>query len=62
MDFKPTTFIGLCALVIGGVIIADALAHPNGLQTAANGVVSIMTPTYAALLGQAPSGFTSVSG
>ena len=62
MNFSPTTFIGLCALVIGGVIIADALAHPNGMNAAAQGVVSIMTPTYAALLGQAPSGYTSVSG
>lgn len=62
MNAQPTTIIGLAALVICGVIIADALAHPNGLTSAANGLVAIATPTYAALLGQAPSGYTSVSG
>jgi hypothetical protein len=62
MNSNPTTIIGLAAFVISGIIIADALAHPNGLTAAANGLVSIATPTYAALLGQAPAGYTSVSG
>jgi hypothetical protein len=62
VNTNPTTIIGLAALVICGVIIADALAHPQGLTAAANGLVSIATPTYAALLGQAPAGYTSVSG
>ena len=62
MNTTPTTVIGLAALVVVGVMIADALAHPNGLTAAANGLVAVATPTYAALLGQAPSGFTNVSG
>jgi len=62
VNTNPTTLIGLAALVICGIIIADALAHPNGVTSAANGLVSIATPTYAALLGQAPAGYTSVSG
>ena len=62
MNTNPTTIIGLAGLVICGIIIADALAHPNGLTAAANGLVQIATPTYAALLGQAPTGYTSVSG
>jgi hypothetical protein len=62
VNTTPTTIIGLAALVVCGVIIADALAHPNGLSAAANGLVNIATPTYAALLGQAPAGFTNVSG
>ena len=52
----PTTIIGLAALVVVGVIIADAIAHPTGLNAAANGLVNIATPTYAALLGQTPTG------
>jgi hypothetical protein len=57
-----TTVIGLAAFVVAGIILADALAHPNGVTAAANGLVSVATPTYAALLGQAPAGYTSVSG
>ena len=62
MNTSPTTIIGLAALVITGIIIADALSHPKGVSAAANGLVSVATPTYAALLGQAPAGYTSVSG
>jgi len=38
-------------LVVVGIIIADVLIHPTGTQQAANGVASILTPTYSALLG-----------
>lgn len=38
-------------LVVTGVIIADILTHPQGTQTAANGVAGILIPTYTALLG-----------
>lgn len=39
------------ALVVTGVIIANILIHPAGTQAAANGVTSILKPTYNALLG-----------
>lgn len=39
------------SLVVVGVIVADILIHPQGTQAAANGVASILTPTYIALLG-----------
>lgn len=39
------------SLVVVGIIIADILIHPTGTQTAANGVSTILTPTYNALLG-----------
>lgn len=48
---RPTSFIGVVGLVIVGVIIADFLIHPQGTQTAANGIVSVTTPAYNALLG-----------
>ena len=54
--FRPTNAIGLGALIIVGIIIADALAHPKGVKAAGNAIVSIATPTYAALLGQVPKG------
>ncbi len=39
------------AMIITGVIIADILIHPEGTRAAANGVATILTPTYSALLG-----------
>lgn len=51
MNFRPTTAVGVIALVIGGVIIADFLTHPSGTQQAANGIVSIEKPGLNALLG-----------
>lgn len=39
-------------LVVMGVIVADILIHPQGTQAAANGIASILTPTYGALLGK----------
>lgn len=40
------------AAVITGVIIADVLIHPAGTKAAADGVATILRPTYNALLGQ----------
>lgn len=42
---------GAFTLVVIGVIIADILIHPEGTKAAANGLSSILTPTYSALLG-----------
>lgn len=38
-------------LIVTGVIVADILIHPQGTQAAANGIASILTPSYNALLG-----------
>lgn len=38
-------------LVVVGIIVADILIHPEGTKQAANGISSILTPTYSALLG-----------
>jgi flagellar motor component MotA len=38
-------------LVVIGIIVADILTHPEGTKAAANGLSSILTPTYSALLG-----------
>lgn len=48
---RPTSILGLAGLVVTGVIVADFLIHPNGTKAAANGIKTVMTPTYNALLG-----------
>lgn len=58
---KPTNAIGLAGLIIIGIIIADALAHPNGVKQAGASIVAVATPTYGALLGQVPTGYKSVA-
>lgn len=42
---------GIATLVVIGTIVADILIHPEGTKQAANGISSILTPTYSALLG-----------
>jgi hypothetical protein len=44
-------FAATFTLVIMGIIVADILIHPEGTKQAANGISSILTPTYSALLG-----------
>lgn len=39
-------------LIVTGVIVADILIHPAGTQAATNGIASILTPSYNALLGK----------
>ena len=51
---RPTTIIGLCGMVVAGIMMADIWTHPSGTQAAAQGLVSIITPTESALLGTAP--------
>jgi hypothetical protein len=43
----------LAALVVGGIIVADILIHPQGTQAATAGLASITTPAQNALLGKA---------
>ena len=47
-------FFSIAALVVGGIIIADILLHPEGTAAATTGTTQILTPTYSALLGGAP--------
>jgi hypothetical protein len=47
-------FFSIAALVVGGIIIADILLHPQGTAAASTGFTQIETPTYSALLGGAP--------
>lgn len=48
---RPTTLIGLAALVVIGIIIADIWANPGGTSAAATGMATVLDPTYNALLG-----------
>lgn len=52
--FRPTNLLALAGLVVAGVIVADFLIHPAGTTAAANGIVSVEKPAFAALLGTAP--------
>lgn len=51
---RPTSFLGLAGLVVVGIIVADFLTHPSGTAQAGNSIVSIITPTESALLGNNP--------
>jgi hypothetical protein len=51
VNFRPTSAVGVIALVIGGVVLADFLTHPTGTQAAANGIVAVEKPGLNALLG-----------
>lgn len=46
----------ITALVVVGVIIADVLIHPAGVQAASAGAVGIEKPALNALLGGGPFG------
>lgn len=41
----------LFTLVLGGVVVADILIHPEGTQAASNGLANILKPSYNAMLG-----------
>lgn len=48
-------WFGILTLVVGGLIVADALTHPTGVNAASQGVSSIETPAISGLLGVNPS-------
>jgi hypothetical protein len=52
---RPTTLIGLAALTVVGIMVADFLIHPTGTAAAGNAVAAVIKPTEGALLGVAPS-------
>lgn len=41
----------LAALIVGGLIVADILIHPQGTQAASQGFAGIETPLVHGLLG-----------
>ena len=54
---KSSGWLGLAALVVTGVILADVLIHPTGAQVAYTGASVLMRKTYSGLLGGAPVGY-----
>jgi len=48
--------IGVVSLVVVGIIIADALTHPDGVRAVAAGSNQLASTTSGALLGRAPGG------
>lgn len=42
---------GLAVLALGGIIVADLVTHPDGVQAAGSALVNILKPTYNAMLG-----------
>lgn len=49
-------FFTLATFVIAGIILADIIIHPAGTTAASQGVVSIITPSFNALLGGTGAG------
>ena len=49
---RPTTLIGLLALIVVGVIGADLIAHPTGTKAAGNAVNSFWSTSVSGLLGK----------
>lgn len=45
-------FVSLATLALVGIIIADLMIHPTGVQTAGNATNTILSSTYGAMLGQ----------
>lgn len=50
---RPTSFIGLGALVVMGIIIADFLTHPAGTQALGSSIVNFQKTSGNQLLGVA---------
>jgi len=50
--FRPTSFLALCGLIVGGVMFANMLIHPAGTRAAGNAIVAVQKPTLNALLGK----------
>jgi len=48
--------VAIATLVVGGIIIADALIHPKGVAAFGNASVGVLRPTYNALLGKGSRG------
>ena len=52
---RPTTVIGLAALVVVGIIVADLLTHPEGTKAAGNAVNQLTKTSVQGLLGSVPA-------
>lgn len=58
---RPTTFVGLLGLALVGIVVADFLIHPTGTAAAANGMATILDPTYNAMLGNTSTAPTTAA-
>ena len=54
---RASTIGAVIAVIVTGVIVADLIVHPNGTKAAGQAIATTATPTYAALLGNVPSGY-----
>ena len=48
-------FFSLAAFIVGGIIVADILTHPQGTQAASQGINTLVGSSISGLLGTAPS-------
>lgn len=46
---------GLATLIVGGIIVADVLLHPAGVNAAGSQLNKLTTTSFSALLGNVPS-------
>jgi len=45
-------FFSLAALIVGGIIVADVLTHPQGTAAASNGINTLWRSSVNGLLGK----------
>lgn len=57
----PSSLIGLAALIVGGVVVADILTHPTGTAAASAGINQLWSSSIGGLLGTVPSGTAASS-
>ncbi|MHB8437402.1 MAG: hypothetical protein ACYDC0_16315 [Acidimicrobiales bacterium] len=51
-------FWNIAVIIVGGVIVADAVANPKGTGTLFKGINGFWSNSIGGLLGQVPSGYT----
>lgn len=44
----------IATLIVVGVIVADVLTHPAGVQAGGNALIGVLKPSFSAMLGSAP--------
>ena len=49
-------FFSLAAFIVGGIIVADILTHPQGTMAASQGINTLVGSSISGLLGVAPGG------
>lgn len=44
----------IATLIVGGIMLADILTHPAGVNAAGSSLVGVLKPSFQAMLGSVP--------